>query len=117
VALNAAPHPVHVRGSAGALNDALRNLIENALTHSPEGSTATVTVTLDRSIHVSDRGPGVPDALKSKIFQRFWRAPDADTPGAGLGLAIVAQTAAAHGGRVEVLDADGGGAEFILHLG
>lgn len=116
VALVPANRPVRVTGSATALNDALRNLVENALAHTPGGSEVTVTVTEDATIGVRDRGPGVPEAQRARIFERFWRAPGSGGTGAGLGLAIVAQTARAHGGGVGIRDADGGGAEFILHL-
>jgi signal transduction histidine kinase len=60
---------------------------------------------------VSDRGPGLAPAEAELAFQRFWRGAPSDRPGSGLGLSIVAATAARHGGRVRV-----DGARFTLEL-
>ena len=57
---------------------------------------------LDGSVTVSDRGPGVPPADRTRVFERFWRGHPVRHPGAGLGLAIVAEIARAHNGTVEV---------------
>ena len=103
-----------VRGEPGALERALRNLVENARIHGPDG--APIEVRLDRRgetalLMVSDRGPGLDPAEVELAFQRFWRGAGADRPGSGLGLSIVAATAARHGGRVRV-----DGARFTLEL-
>ena len=66
-------------------------------------------------IAVKDRGPGVPDALKGKIFARFFTT-DADRHGTGLGLAIVESVAEAHGGKVELDSKEGEGATFTMIL-
>jgi len=105
-----------VRGNADAIGDALRNLIENAVSHAPIGTEVTVTVGTDGAIAVADRGPGVPEQDRQRIFERFWRGRAASSPGAGLGLAIVAQVATSHGGKIEVTDRLDGGTVFTLRL-
>jgi signal transduction histidine kinase len=108
--------PVHVHGDAAAVTDALRNLIENAVTYAPVGTEVTITVNPAGYVSVSDRGPGVASDDRAHIFERFWRGRGARHTGAGLGLAIVAEIAHAHGGTVEVGQAMGGGALFTLKL-
>ena len=106
------PPPV-IRGSPEAVFNALRNLVENALTHTPAGTTVTVHVKAPATLQVEDKGPGVPPEWRERIFQRFWRA-ERRKSGAGLGLAIVKRTMEAHGGSVCVDDAPEGGALFSL---
>ena len=115
IAVGGAERPVWVRGDTEALSQAIRNLIENALTHSPKGTTVEILVDADRTIRVIDSGPGVPPDNRALIFQRFWRA-DRRSGGAGLGLAIVAKVAETHGGTINVEDAPTGGAAFVLRL-
>ena len=107
---------VPVRGNAESLRQALRNLIENALQHTPAGTEVEIEVTDEPAVHVSDRGPGVPPELRNRVVQRFWRADRRKGEGSGLGLAIVSRILAAHGGRLAVDDALGGGARFSLVL-
>ena len=107
---------VAVRGNAESLRQALRNLIENALQHTPSGTEVEIEVTSEPAVHVSDRGPGVPPELRNRVVQRFWRADRRKGEGSGLGLAIVSRILAAHGGRLAVDDALGGGARFSLYL-
>ncbi len=107
--------PVTVRGDEDALARSVRNLLDNAVKYGRED--IEVSVRADGTVAVRDHGPGVAEAHRSRIFDRFHRAPEArDAPGSGLGLAIVAQAASQHGGSVEVADAPGGGALFLLHL-
>jgi two-component system, OmpR family, sensor histidine kinase TctE len=108
--------PVPVHGDAGAVTDALRNLIENAVTYAPVGTEVTIAVDPIGHVSVSDQGPGVAPDDKAHVFERFWRGRGARHTGAGLGLAIVAEIARAHGGTVEVGQATGGGALFTLKL-
>jgi len=103
-----------VRGNGYAITDAVRNLVENAVVHSPVDAEVTVAVHADGRISVSDRGPGVPAAQREQIFERFWRGAGARTHGAGLGLPIAAEIMKAHGGTVTVGDAPDGGAIFSL---
>jgi signal transduction histidine kinase len=116
VAVTGAAAPVAVRGNAESLRQALRNLIENALQHTPAGTEVEIEVTGEPAVHVSDRGPGVPPELRNRVVQRFWRADRRKGEGSGLGLAIVSRILAAHGGRLTVDDAPGGGARFSLRL-
>ena len=92
-------------GDAELLRRAIANLLANVRTHTPAGAAATVSAARANGsvrIEVSDDGPGVPAEQLSRIFDRFWRGPtQSPRPGAGLGLAIVAATAAAHDGAAE----------------
>lgn len=116
IAFNGAGHPVFVKGNRHAIEDAIRNLIENAIHHAPPQSDVLVEVEDDGSISVSDRGPGVRPEDRERIFDRFWRGKGAHGVGAGLGLAIVKETMKAHGGAVEIADNPGGGARFVLRF-
>lgn len=113
---------VLVRGGSRDLARALRNLLDNAIAHSPIG--ATVRVTSEQSgaylsIVVADAGPGVAEADRGQIFAPFYRgAREQETSGAGLGLAIARQIAQRHDGDVELLRSEPGetGARFALRL-
>ena len=96
------------------------NLVENALRH----GNGTVTIRIGpadvdgvhgAAVSVADQGEGIPEAVVSRVFNRFWRG-GSRKGGTGLGLYIVKGLVEAHGGRVEVLRADGGGAEFRFVL-
>jgi signal transduction histidine kinase len=108
--------PVNVKANAHALEDALRNLIENAVVHTPAGTEVTVTVDRAGRIDVADRGRGVPRKDRENIFKRFWRGAGEKKEGAGLGLAIVSEIMRAHRGSVSVADNPEGGAVFTLSL-
>jgi two-component system sensor histidine kinase MprB len=105
-----------VWGDSEELERALWNLVENAAKWSDSGGHIEVKV-LGGEVTVRDHGPGVSDADRPFVFDRFYRSEDARSqPGSGLGLAIVRQIADSHGGRVEVESAPGGGARFRLTL-
>jgi signal transduction histidine kinase len=112
--------PVWVRGNAESIGRALRNLLENAVSHSPPGAAVELRMPVGAAaealVEVADHGPGVPKAERQTIFRRFWRAGDSHRRGLGLGLSLVERIVRAHGGRIEVGDNDGGGAVFALHL-
>ena len=115
------PAPVIVNGVADDLHRLAGNLIENALIHTPPGTPVTVSVHKDGTnavLEVADRGPGVPLDMRELVFERFARGGDDAAPsgGSGLGLAIVRAVTASHGGSVEVGDAEGGGARFVVTL-
>ena len=116
LALHEAPGVAAVRGNHAALVLAVTNLIENAVGHAPAGTTVEVAIAAPARISVLDRGPGVAAPHRTRIFGRFERGPAAAEGGAGLGLAIVAGIAAAHGGAASVSAREGGGAAFILRL-
>jgi signal transduction histidine kinase len=106
-----------VQGNRQALVVALVNLVENALEHAPSGTAVEVEISTGAAIKVLDRGPGVPEGERETIFQRFHRGRGKSSPGAGLGLAIVAEIAAAHRGSVTAVGRPDGGAMFCLRLG
>jgi two-component system OmpR family sensor kinase len=117
-----AAEPVIVDGDAERLRQIIDNLIGNAIQHTPPGSPVTVTVTSEPGsgrLTVTDRGPGMTPEQASRVFERFYRTDDARTRasgGAGLGLAIAASLAAAHGGELTVDTQPGRGAAFCLRL-
>jgi signal transduction histidine kinase len=115
------PARVTVLGVADDLHRLAANLVENALLHTPPGTPVTVSVRRDGDVavlEVADRGPGVPAELRKRVFERFasGAGDGARGRGSGLGLAIVKAVADGHGGRVELLDAAGGGARFVVTL-
>jgi two-component system sensor histidine kinase MprB len=116
VAFAVTAEPLVVAGAGDRLGRAIGNLLVNAAGHSPPDGTVDVRLA-DGVLEVRDHGPGVEDADKPHVFDRFYRGATArGRPGSGLGLAIVRQAAEAHGGTVEVDDAPGGGAVFRLRL-
>jgi two-component system, OmpR family, sensor kinase len=100
-------------GDEELLRRAIDNLLANVCAHTPDDTIATVAATgCDGTVlvEVSDDGPGVPDDLLPRIFDRFYRAnAPAHRPGSGLGLAIVAEIAAAHQGAVQAMRNDPSG--------
>jgi len=111
-----AEHPAVINANAFAVEQALRNLVENAIKYSARGSTITVEVVNqpdECQLRVIDQGRGVPQEARELIFERFHRA-DRRGAGSGLGLSIVRRVAEAHGGYVAVDDALEGGAVFTL---
>lgn len=106
--------PVRVLGNPHAIVDAVRNLIENAVHHTGEGTEVSIGVTAEGAVSVADHGPGIGEADRQHIFERFWRGRDVRRPGAGLGLAIVSEIVKAHRAEIQVSDAPGGGAVFIM---
>jgi len=106
-----------VRGGEDELRRAVSNLIENALVHGPAGGEVTVTlvaVGAQARLTVSDQGRGPDPASRERLFERFWRGPEAaGRPGSGLGLSIAAAIAERHGGQIEV---DGSAFTIVLPL-
>jgi len=111
-----------VPGDAGKLHDVLRNLIENASNYGPEDSAVDVGAARegDRiTLTVADRGPGIPEAELSRVFERFYRVDRSrtrDPGGTGLGLAIVRHLIGLHGGTVSAARRDGGGTVVTVTL-
>jgi len=109
---------VVVEGARDELHRLVLNLIENAVNHTPPGTTVRVAVRADGAdavIVVEDDGPGVPPEMREKIFDRFVRAGGDRGKSTGLGLAIVRAVAHSHGGEVELEDAHPG-ARFVVRL-
>jgi two-component system OmpR family sensor kinase len=113
---------VEVRGDRGRLRQIVDNLLANVRAHTPPGTAATVRVHAEGEsgvLLVEDEGPGLPRGEAEHVVERFYRADPSrarDAGGAGLGLAIVAAIAAAHGGRATAGAAPRGGASFRVEL-
>ena len=114
---------VVVPGVVKLLRRAVRNLLENAVRHGRRTGHAEVVAQLSLEggyavLHIDDRGPGVPPDQRERIFEPFYRLPGASERegGVGLGLALVRQIAARHGGSVACDNREGGGARFTLRL-
>jgi len=104
------------------IEQALFNVIENAAGFSPPGEPIAIDARLDARGHlridVRDRGPGIPDAERARIFEMFYSADRGDRgrQGTGLGLAICRGMVGAHGGEVEALPGEGGGTTIRITL-
>lgn len=111
-----------IHGDRDQIHAAVSNLVENAVTYSPEDSKVSVTAkSIDGEIHitVTDHGIGIPNEELDRIFERFYRVDPARaraTGGTGLGLSIVKHVAASNGGRVTVWSEQGQGSSFTLIL-
>ena len=102
-----------IRGDRPLLVQLFSNLIENAILHTPAGTTITLSLSLEEGqavVNVSDNGPGVPRAEYEKLFQRLYRREASRTrPGYGLGLALVSALAELHGASVKIVEQAGPG--------
>lgn len=106
---------LEVRGDR--LTQVLVNLLENARSFSPSGETVRLELyPKERSIYVIDKGPGVPEGNRDKLFQRFFSDRKERDNHSGLGLAIVQAIMKAYGGSVDYQDTPGGGSTFILRF-
>lgn len=97
--------PATVQGSRLLLQEALCNLIDNAIHYTPTPGTITVgcrTSGQRAILSVEDSGPGIPEAALEKVFERFYRLPESGGDGCGLGLAIVRQIARQHGAEMVI---------------
>ena len=110
----------HMEGDPGRLEQLINILLQNALSYTPAGGRVTLeaNASANLQIRVSDNGPGISDADKAHIFERFYRAERSHTDRShfGLGLCIAQEIAQAHGGSLTVTDTPGGGATFCLTL-
>jgi two-component system sensor histidine kinase SenX3 len=113
---------LEILGSEKQVTAAVANLVSNAVSYSPEGSTVLVsTQASDGNVEISvvDQGIGIPHGEIDRIFERFYRVDPArhrSTGGTGLGLSIVKHVAATHGGDVRVWSVEGQGSTFTLTL-
>lgn len=104
-------NPPFILGNIAQLHDLSANLIENALFYTPREGTVTVRLVMAAntvSLVVEDTGPGIPDAEKTKVFERFYRSMDTPGDGSGLGLAIVQEVARNHQAEVTLSDGQNG---------
>jgi two-component system sensor histidine kinase TctE len=94
---------VQLNGDAVLLGELLNNLIDNAIRYAPRGGRVTVTVREDQGrpmLSVEDDGPGIPEAERERVFERFHRVPGTREEGCGLGLAIVQEIAQWHDAEI-----------------
>ena len=111
-----------VEGDEQRLEQVVQNLLQNAVKYSPEGGEVTVRVERKEQqavLSVADRGIGIPEAARTQIFDRFFRASNVDRnniSGFGIGLYVVNEIVSRHGGSVEVSSAEGQGSTFTVSL-
>lgn len=116
------PHDIAVQGNPDALLSVLGNLLSNAIRYTGAGGAITVEVGGDEStawVDVVDSGIGMPPEVQARIFEKFYRGPEArrlETKGLGLGLALVYQLVQAHEGEVDVVSDPGRGSRFRVSL-
>jgi two-component system phosphate regulon sensor histidine kinase PhoR len=120
--VHVAPLAANLRGDPAKLHDALRNLVANASSYSPERTCIRIdaeAVDGRIALSVSDEGPGIPEEDLSRVFERFYRVDKSrarDPGGTGLGLAIVKHIVELHGGAVRAENRPTGGARFTIEL-
>ena len=120
------PRPASVSGDPMRLRQLVTILVDNAVRHSPAGSTVTVLVRPEAGVplfplggallEVDDQGAGIKEADLPRLFERFWRADDAPAGGTGLGLAIARWIVDQHGGSIGAGNRPEGGASFWVRL-
>jgi len=98
---------LRIPGNPTMLGVLARNLVENAIRHTPEGGRVAVAVEPDGTgviLSVTDTGPGIPQELRQRVLERFYRAPGQAAEGSGLGLSIVRRIADIHGATLDLAD-------------
>jgi signal transduction histidine kinase len=113
------PLPAPITGDPLRLRQLVTILVDNAIRHSPVGSTVTTLVRPEPGgalLKVDDQGPGIREQDLPCIFERFWRADDAPAGGTGLGLAIARWIVDQHGGSIGAVNRPEGGASFWVRL-
>ncbi|WP_085314729.1 sensor histidine kinase [Derxia lacustris] len=103
--LDAPDEPVPVLGMPVMLAELVKNLVDNALRYTPPGGAVTVRITPGQgqaALEVEDTGPGVPEAERPLVFERFYRVLGSGQDGSGLGLAIVREIAVQHGAEIQL---------------
>ena len=121
VALSA-ERPVEVMADEARIRQVIDNLLANVRSHTPRGTSTTLTVSEDGDeavIEVADTGPGLAGDDPNRVFERFYRGDSSrsrESGGSGLGLAIVGSIVLKHGGTVSAANRPGGGAVFTVRL-
>lgn len=114
--------PIYVKGDASRLNQVMVNILSNAAKFSPRDTDVVVSVDLNGGygrIEVADRGPGIPDSFRTRLFERFTQADSSDArkvQGSGLGLNICKSIVDAHAGRIDFRPNSGGGTVFYFDI-
>ncbi len=120
ISLDVDPDPPHVVADRSKMQQALANLIVNAIRYAPQGTPILVAAHRRGDalrIEVRDHGPGIATEDRQRIFEKFFRGHNADgTPGSGLGLAIARSLVTLHGGTLEYEENPGGGSAFVTVL-
>lgn len=116
IALSTDEDAVKIQASPPLVAIMLTNLIDNAVRHSPVGTSIVVSVSRDGTIAVTDDGPGISHGLQGLAKQRYWRGDARRTDGAGLGLAIISRIMASHRGRLDIGRGSQGGARMRLQF-
>ena len=109
--------PAPLRASKWLIRELATNLIENALLYTPRGGHVTVRCGLNGEkpfLEVEDSGPGIPQAEREQVFERFYRMPNSTGDGSGLGLAIVKEIARAHAATITLTEPATGGTRFTV---
>lgn len=119
-------HPVRIKADAvlveidpGKVERVVENLLVNAARHTPAGTAVLIEIAARPDgveLTVEDNGPGVPDELKTVLFEPFRQGETSSGRGMGIGLSLVQRFAELHGGSAHVEDGDGGGARFVIVL-
>lgn len=107
LSFEAAPAALPIHGHVTLLRELVLNLVENALRHIPQGGAVTVKLEQGEAgilLVVEDNGPGIPEADRERVFQRFHRLAPANVEGTGLGLAIVREIVTAHDGTIALME-------------
>jgi len=116
----APPGPVFIQGDATQIYELASNLVDNAIRYTPRQGQVTVSVCMENNqpcLAIEDSGPGIPQADRERIFERFFRILGQDTEGTGLGLAIVKEIATNHKAHVQVKPGSRGqGSLFQVHF-
>lgn len=109
--------PAKMTGDRELLTQLVVNLVENAINHSSESTQIELSVlesTIETALVVSDTGPGIDPAIREKVLQRFFRAEESrNSPGNGLGLALVKAIAEIHGAKIKI-DSNDPGTKFSV---
>ena len=120
ISLDVDPDPPRVVADRSKMQQALANLIVNAIRYAPQGTPILVAAHRKGDalrIEVRDHGPGIATEDRQRIFDKFFRGQNADgTPGSGLGLAIARSLVTLHGGTLEYEENPGGGSAFVTLL-
>lgn len=112
IRLSTALAPARLKGLEFGLAVLMRNLIDNAVRHSPPGSAVQVETGEDAThtyAMVRDNGPGIPESERGRVFQRFYRPADSRSDGTGVGLSIVQTVVGIHHAQIRLSDEEGGG--------
>lgn len=111
--------PCPLSGEKTLLFAAFRNLLMNAVRLTPPGGRVDVAIEVEEdgyTVVICDQGPGIDASCQDQVFERFYTASDSDANGTGLGLALVMDVVLLHGGKIRLVNREGGGAKALFWL-